>query len=744
MAVSRLDAAIGGTGATFTAAVSTGVNRALVVKLGWGNNATDVTALDYGGQAMVKIGSIHTGGGRGASIWYLLDAGIAAASSTTLTPTWETADPDAGRVLWTVMSYEGVHQGGGASTVPDSITGTSFSGNPNPATAVDVTEVVGGAAVACSVTNGQSGNPTWGADLTEQTFIGGNNRVLATADRLSTAAGVVSVRLTWINVSQRADVSAVFAPAPTPTGPTAELANGAAFASDATASVTVQAGVAVGGAIAEDAAVSTAVTVTAPAEVAIGAAFAADAVASINPIASDAIGAGLAPFVPGSRVSVLLISESAIEATGTAHDATVVVSNTATALPETAVAVGLAVDAVAVAGGSTAAPAELAVAVGVASDAGVSVSATVAAAAASPAVGQAFPATVAISESATVTPSTAIAGGVAENAAVSTSANATAPAGAAVAVGLALDATVAVTSNATVTPSTAAAVGVAENAAVSTSASVTAPAGVALAVGTAHDAATPAVSPQAAPAVATTTVYAGTAGVGVTAATSGAIGTADDAAVQTDSQVTLQPTTASATGSALPPVASLTVQAGSAIATGGADNAVSSAATVAPAATASAIGQASTVSAAVIAVIPGTATATGQALAVYTVGAAKAYGLPQRLLIHSLIVVRPVRTEDAHGMKVPDYGPDAVRTSITGWLQQDRRSEAYQTGRNPRSQMWLLMTNDLGIQADDRIEWLDHPEGLTIFTVHGPPEPAYSATRSGVHHIEATLEIVEG
>jgi hypothetical protein len=58
------------------------------------------------------------------------------------------------------------------------------------------------------------------------------------------------------------------------------------------------------------------------------------------------------------------------------------------------------------------------------------------------------------------------------------------------------------------------------------------------------------------------------------------------------------------------------------------------------------------------------------------------------------------------------------------------------------SQRWLLMTNELDIDTNDRIEWPDHPAGTVIFAVDGPPEPV--STPRGRDHAEVTLRVVEG
>ncbi|MEU6204590.1 hypothetical protein ABZ814_13495 [Micromonospora musae] len=112
-------------------------------------------------------------------------------------------------------------------------------------------------------------------------------------------------------------------------------------------------------------------------------------------------------------------------------------------------------------------------------------------------------------------------------------------------------------------------------------------------------------------------------------------------------------------------------------------------------------------------------------------------GVPDSLLPHTITRVRPAQSTDAHGNTVYDYGEAAARKAMRGWVQQDRRSEPREDGRDPLEQRWLLVTNDQDIQGRDRIEW----SGPTM-EVEGPPEPVF--TPAGYHHLESTLRVVAG
>jgi hypothetical protein len=115
--------------------------------------------------------------------------------------------------------------------------------------------------------------------------------------------------------------------------------------------------------------------------------------------------------------------------------------------------------------------------------------------------------------------------------------------------------------------------------------------------------------------------------------------------------------------------------------------------------------------------------------------------VPEHLMIHDLVRVRPAATSDDYGTNY-DYGTAAARAGFRGWLQQDRRAELFTDARDTLDQSWLLVTNYLDIDGNDRIEWPVGPFGLATFRIDGPPEPAY--TPRGYDHVEATLRIVEG
>jgi hypothetical protein len=113
-------------------------------------------------------------------------------------------------------------------------------------------------------------------------------------------------------------------------------------------------------------------------------------------------------------------------------------------------------------------------------------------------------------------------------------------------------------------------------------------------------------------------------------------------------------------------------------------------------------------------------------------------GIPEHMLPHTVTLVRPATATDNYGNTTYDYGVAATRTSITAWLQQDKRSEPISDGRDPLIQWWLLITNHEDICGRDRIE-----HDSTTYDVEGPPEKVYTPSQL-FHHTEATLKAVAG
>lgn len=103
---------------------------------------------------------------------------------------------------------------------------------------------------------------------------------------------------------------------------------------------------------------------------------------------------------------------------------------------------------------------------------------------------------------------------------------------------------------------------------------------------------------------------------------------------------------------------------------------------------------------------------------------------------HLPTLVRPVDKTDRYGNTVKDYGPDATRTVIRGWLQNRASQDIAEVARNGQLSQWVLYTL-VPVERFDRIEWGGH-----TFSVDGIANPASSPR--GVSHYEVRLRLVEG
>lgn len=115
------------------------------------------------------------------------------------------------------------------------------------------------------------------------------------------------------------------------------------------------------------------------------------------------------------------------------------------------------------------------------------------------------------------------------------------------------------------------------------------------------------------------------------------------------------------------------------------------------------------------------------------------------LLPHTIVLVRPASSTDAHNNVVLDYDVGtATRTTITNVrLIQRTAAEQYAEGRDPDVETWDMLTNEADIVSTDRIEWASHPaRGAVTFEIQGPPMPRYDG--GSFHHTKAPLRIHEG
>jgi len=199
--VTRLDTAASGntSGASYT--VAAGSNRALFIAVQHEGAITPSgLSATWGGQAMTGVMENHleaAGNDNEIELFMLLEAGIAAASGSTITFTGHIS----GNVTWHAASYAGVNQTGGATTIPTTNTAETTGTTPNPLTTSDISVSAGSATIAVGgCGNGTTATWTTGANpCTEQTD---QQDVTPTttgsmADRLSASAETVDVECFW-------------------------------------------------------------------------------------------------------------------------------------------------------------------------------------------------------------------------------------------------------------------------------------------------------------------------------------------------------------------------------------------------------------------------------------------------------------------------------------------------------------------------------------------------------------------
>jgi hypothetical protein len=144
---------------TYTYAAGTGANRLMVVIITHesqsANQSNDFSSITYGGQAMTQGANVQIGGSGGnfsnrIAIYYLKEAGIAAATNTTVTINYTNSNNIKGVGVSTIM-LKNVHQ---TTTVENAQTNTSTTSSISvPSFATD-----NGDFVIAGVNHSQSGN----------------------------------------------------------------------------------------------------------------------------------------------------------------------------------------------------------------------------------------------------------------------------------------------------------------------------------------------------------------------------------------------------------------------------------------------------------------------------------------------------------------------------------------------------------------------------------------------------------
>jgi len=209
MAVSRNGAWSSGAASTLTHVNPPGNKRIMVVAFCAESSTTaDVTSVDYGGQALTP-GPERTEGAGAAwlqmEIWYLLEAGIAAATNTTITPTY---DVSLSREIIAAATFDDVDQ---TTPVPEQNTDGTNASTPNPLTGADIVEAIGNAIVAAGGNGQGTDDPpsgvTWNSPMMEQIELTTDSNAITTADRLSITDANVDIEPTWASQNRSTLVS---------------------------------------------------------------------------------------------------------------------------------------------------------------------------------------------------------------------------------------------------------------------------------------------------------------------------------------------------------------------------------------------------------------------------------------------------------------------------------------------------------------------------------------------------------
>lgn len=186
-----------------------GVNRLNVIVVAYENGSdVSVSAVTYGGQALTRIGgAVNSSGTRERTeIWYLDEAGIALAGSSTYAVTWGGSAPTSPK--YSSATFGNVDQ---TSPIVDHNGNSDNDGSPNPMTTT-VTVVAGGMSLS-GIMNGNTGSFTWNNSYIEGTDQSGSSSNLSVADRSEAVAGSATPSATHSSATRRAMYSASLRPA---------------------------------------------------------------------------------------------------------------------------------------------------------------------------------------------------------------------------------------------------------------------------------------------------------------------------------------------------------------------------------------------------------------------------------------------------------------------------------------------------------------------------------------------------
>jgi head-tail adaptor len=110
--------------------------------------------------------------------------------------------------------------------------------------------------------------------------------------------------------------------------------------------------------------------------------------------------------------------------------------------------------------------------------------------------------------------------------------------------------------------------------------------------------------------------------------------------------------------------------------------------------------------------------------------------VPSHLLSQTVTWQVAGTTTDSRGDTVLSW-TSPTTAPVRAWIERQGSTESDNAERNVRVTTALMITNETGIGARDRIVW----DGQT-WTVEGKPRVV--PTPTGAHHLEAVIELAEG
>jgi hypothetical protein len=200
---SILDTPSSADGTTHSFSVSTGTNRALIVGVQTEGTQSGTITCTYGGQSMTNVAQEIAASGstqQTVAIFFLNDAGIEAASGTTITA------GNVGSVDTTVhaASYEDCVQ----TTPTNYDTDTANASTPNPLAALDITTTSDNSVVVAFSGMGNAGTAEWNSPLTERTDEQSSSSTGSLADdEVASGSTVVACECTWTTQNRAAAVA---------------------------------------------------------------------------------------------------------------------------------------------------------------------------------------------------------------------------------------------------------------------------------------------------------------------------------------------------------------------------------------------------------------------------------------------------------------------------------------------------------------------------------------------------------